>query len=328
MIKSLTLRNFRTHKNSKLEFCPGINGIIGIAQSGKTSIIRAIRLLYSLKPSGNRHVHKRKENVDAFIEIEMFDGSKVSLEKGNKTSGKYIVNGEEFRKFGKNVPEPVANVLNLSDINFHLQFDSPFLAMSKPSEVNNAISKITGAKEFDKWIETTNDEIRNRKANLKILETSLEEDLIQLDAMEGLEDCEPLLAKAYAARKKRIRLQNKLEMIEDSINRIKFIEEKISRAKQITKIKPFLKKLDKINKIIFLKETELELIENYLDKNHLIDMSLEDYNDLVEKYCDLLKRTKTCPTCLSHITKSAVKKLSNEFSPPVYYDVKNGWIIK
>ena len=46
MLNSLTLRNWRTHKETTLEFGKGTNVIIGVMGSGKSSVVNAIS--YSL----------------------------------------------------------------------------------------------------------------------------------------------------------------------------------------------------------------------------------------------------------------------------------------
>jgi DNA repair ATPase RecN len=335
MIKSLTLKNFKSYSAGKFNFSKGVNGIIGLPSSGKTNIIRALRLLCFLKPSGVNYVHNRQEKTDAFVKVELFEGSVISLKKGNNSSGEYTVNEEKFRKFGNNVPEPVSDVLNMSEINFHGQLDSPFLATSKPSEISKTINQMTGANDFDAWINKTNEEIRNKKSELKNLETSLEYDSIKLDALDGLEDCGPLLNQAYKVREKRIKLEAKLDTLETINEKIEEIKEKISRSKRIIKIGPKLKKInrieksiDRIGKKIDQKEQVLETIKKIIEKNHIVDMTIEDYKNTVVDYSEILRKTKKCPTCLSSIKQSTIEKFLKELSLPVEYKTGKGWVKK
>ena len=51
-IKSIEINNFRTHRNTKLEFAKGINALIGLPDSGKTNIIRFINWVLKNRPLG------------------------------------------------------------------------------------------------------------------------------------------------------------------------------------------------------------------------------------------------------------------------------------
>ena len=53
MIQSVHIQNFQSHKNSTLEFSPGVNIIVGTSDSGKTAIIRALRWVVWNRPSGD-----------------------------------------------------------------------------------------------------------------------------------------------------------------------------------------------------------------------------------------------------------------------------------
>jgi exonuclease SbcC len=51
-IKKLSLRNFQSHRETDLEFSPGLNIIVGPSDQGKSAIIRALRWLFYNEPRG------------------------------------------------------------------------------------------------------------------------------------------------------------------------------------------------------------------------------------------------------------------------------------
>ena len=53
MIQSLQINNFQSHKYSVMELHKGVNVIIGPSDSGKTTILRALRWLVWNRPSGD-----------------------------------------------------------------------------------------------------------------------------------------------------------------------------------------------------------------------------------------------------------------------------------
>lgn len=323
MVRSLTLQRFRSHLAGRLEFCPGVNGIIGISQSGKTNIIRALIWLTTLRPTSKSVVHLREPKTDAKVELETYDGHNISLEKGLKTSGTYTCDGITYRKFGRSVPEPVLQALNLSDINFHGQFDSPFLVMSKPSEISRTINDLTGMSAFDEWINKVNEGIRDRRAEQKLLETAHEMNLIELEAMERLEDCEPHLKKAAEIKRERVKLEEQFDLLDESHRMIQKFEAKIAEAEKVLELKPALKRLERVRKRLDKAYEKHDAIEKVLNQDHLIDMANEERRDLIDRYAQLLKQARKCPTCLSPIRQSTIKRLINEISANVRF-TRNG----
>ena len=53
MIKKIQIQNFQSHKETTLKLDPGVNIIVGTTDSGKTSILRALRWVIWNRPSGD-----------------------------------------------------------------------------------------------------------------------------------------------------------------------------------------------------------------------------------------------------------------------------------
>ena len=126
MLKSLKAKNFRTHESLDMEFVPGVNVIYGLPQSGKTNILRMINWVVHNRPSGfNMHSHFAK---DEKTEVELtFDNGAVNLTKTSKLTTYSASDGSSYSYTGKSVPEPLAALMNLSEININNQLDAPFL---------------------------------------------------------------------------------------------------------------------------------------------------------------------------------------------------------
>ena len=139
MIEYIQLRNFRTHKESELEFCPGVNVIVGDSDSGKTNIMRAIYWLAFGRPSGDS-MRRRGANADTEVTIETAE-HQISRIRGN-TNNQYIVNDEVFKGFGQTVPPPVSDILNVNELNFMRQMDLPFLFSKTAGEVAQYLNRL------------------------------------------------------------------------------------------------------------------------------------------------------------------------------------------
>ena len=53
MIQSLHIKNLQSHKDSHLDFCEGVNVIVGPSDSGKSAILRALRWIVKNRPQGD-----------------------------------------------------------------------------------------------------------------------------------------------------------------------------------------------------------------------------------------------------------------------------------
>lgn len=321
MIKKLELKEYKSYKDAILHFSTGVNGIIGISQSGKTNILRALKLISTLRPTGINFVRNRNKKKCSVVKIETSEGNEISFEKGKANSGVYTLNKKSFRKLNKTVPEPIAEALNLTDINFYSQFDTPFLIFSKPSEISKTINDATGMSEFETWINKVNDNIRDIKSEKKIIETSLEKNLIKQDAFEDLEDVHDPMNKARKARNKRLKLLKKYEFALEKKNEIERYKNTINEQNRILKHKNQIDIADKHLKIsqeirdeIDKLKNKYKLVDKLIDQMHILEMTIEEHKELVEQYASVLKNAKKCPVCYSKIKESIIKGIIDEIS--------------
>lgn len=139
MIEYIQLRNFQSHKETEMEFHPGVNAIVGESDHGKTAIMRAFYWAIFGKPSGDsmrRHGTKR----DTEVTIETAE-HQISRIRGN-SANQYIINDEVLKGFGQSVPQPVIDALNINEINFMRQLDPPFLFSKTAGEVAQYLNRL------------------------------------------------------------------------------------------------------------------------------------------------------------------------------------------
>jgi exonuclease SbcC len=122
MIKALFIRNFQSHKNSNLEFVPGVNVIVGLSSSGKSAILRALRWLIWNRPLGNefRSNWGGVTHVEAHLGFHSGHSDKVSRIKDKDEV--YFGNKIEHKAFRSEVPEEVQKIFNIGEINLQQQF--------------------------------------------------------------------------------------------------------------------------------------------------------------------------------------------------------------
>jgi len=163
MIKSIRIENFQSHKETKLDFHPGVNIILGSSDSGKTAIIRAIRWLVFNRPSGDEF--RSYWGGDTKVKINLFSGDNVERVRSNKEN-KYVVNDSSLKALKTDVPEDVSMLLNLSLINIQQQMDSSFLLSETSGVAANFFSQIVHLEKINETIKKLNSEHYKVKQNL------------------------------------------------------------------------------------------------------------------------------------------------------------------
>jgi len=138
MISKIEIRNFSTHKKQDLEFSPNVTTITGSSFLGKSTILRAIRFVCMNRPTGDKFINWDADKTSVRLTI---DKKKIVRRKG-KGNNSYTLDKQEYKAFGNDVPQPIANLVNMSDINFQGQHDAPFWFCETAGEVSRQLNAI------------------------------------------------------------------------------------------------------------------------------------------------------------------------------------------
>lgn len=147
MIEKLVIQNLLSHKHTILHFGSGVNWVVGVTDSGKSAIVRALRWVLKNQPSGfafrSRWAKKEKTVVTC-----KFDDAVIVRSRGTSENS-YTLNGETLMSFGTEPPEVVADVVNMDDTNIQRQGDQPFLLSMSPPEVARFLNNIANLSDID-----------------------------------------------------------------------------------------------------------------------------------------------------------------------------------
>lgn len=260
MIDKLSIRNFQCHKDSTLLFDKGVNCIVGQTDSGKSAIIRALKLAVYNEPNGD--TYRSNWGGETSVSVHTPDAI-IARTKGN-SKNTYELDSIDtpFTAFGQTVPEEIKDALNMEEINLQQQLDSHFLLSETSGKVALHFNRIAKLDKIDraqsnvqKEINSINSEIKHRQKELEIKEDKLKEF--------------PDIGKI---EKKLI----KIETLEQTR------QEKQNKAKEITKLG------NQINGI----EQEIHLAEKEIQAEESIDIVLAFYTKKVEKQSKLIEFQK------------------------------------
>ena len=257
MIKSLTINNFQSHKHSELIFHQGTNVIIGMSDSGKSAIIRAIKWLTQNRPQGDSF--RSSWGGSTVVHIET-DKDKIDRWKHNYENA-YRLDIKTFEAFKTEVPQEIQDALNLTEINFQHQLDSPFLLSMSSGDVATYFNKVAKLDKIDTGLQNINSKIRELNQDIKYKgeqKDKLEEELkgfefldkfeIEVEVLEEMD--KDLLVKESQIRKLSD-LRNDLFLTEDDIEDASAILEAEEPLDAILDL--YKQKKDIINKGIELK---------------------------------------------------------------------------
>jgi len=334
MIKSVSIKNFQSHRDTYLEFEKGINSIIGSSDSGKTAIIRALLWVFTNRPLGDSIISNWANEVE--VRVRFSEDIEI-IRKRNKDFNGYILKNRdkqlEFKAIGTDVPEEIKQVINMNSINIQKQFDSPFLLADTPGEVANTFNQVASLDIVGKCIKSCLSELRSLKSEIGYNEKQIENLETQLTEYEFIDKVEGLLAGLEQKEKKRQELEKRLERLSNLKETLVQVRDELKKYKKIEIFERKVNSLIELKKELEQTEQTLKNLENrmeelqrtnedlkvlkgvdkgldsvgvYLDKLRELK-ELENRKVLLEKraeeYTDLIAETKETTELLSKLKK-------------------------
>lgn len=175
MIDSIIIKNFKTHKDTTIEFCPWVNVLVGLSDHGKTNVIRALNWAAHNRPLGDGMINRNSTKAEVEVSLSHPNGAATvnRIKCRDNGTNAYILNGDTdhpFTAFGSDPPPQINDALNLSDINLQRQFEPYFLVFDPPGQVATFIRSITKLDEIDKVIANIDGKIRQNKIDVAVCE--------------------------------------------------------------------------------------------------------------------------------------------------------------
>ncbi|MEN6565904.1 MAG: AAA family ATPase [Veillonellales bacterium] len=210
MLTEISLKGFQSHTDTTITLDHGLNVVTGATDSGKTSIIRAIRWVAFGEPAGDSFVNKAVGFATVIIKTDKATITKTR--KGAKTSYSIDYGNDHTMLYEKaEVPEEVEELLGMTKstfgdfkaaLNFAYQLDSPFLLSESPSAGAKVLGKLANAEIVDVAISQASKETHHLQQVKKSAENSQAEIMLQLQdymnleaVKENLDACDLLMAQ-------------------------------------------------------------------------------------------------------------------------------------
>jgi len=283
MIKFISLKNFQSHKNSTLEFCPYVNSIVAPSDSGKTAILRALNWTINNNPSGDAFVsqwaldEKGNQKEETVVTVNV-DSDVISRTKKGKINT-YTINNKILEAIGVGVPQEIQEAFNFSEVNIQKQMDAPFLLSESPSEVARFFNKIINLDLIDDVLSRAENKRRKLNSSIELNEENKKKLEKQIDDYEWLGIAENIFEKIDLLQEKNDDLRAKRESILAELKTYEiFIIKKEEYEKIIDSASPLIEKLDRFidaNKGHEKKKIELKTILMHYEEAHLTIVNLK-----------------------------------------------------
>ena len=185
----LHLKNFQAFSELDVEFVQGVNTIIGESNSGKTSVLRAIK---SLIDNGSRTAHYIKQGTNE-TEVQMsYEGHDLTWSRTAKEI-RYKIDGQDFLKAGTTdlfkllpvngfVRDPQGELANLED-----EWTLPYPYYKTPSELFKVFENIFCVSDSAKVLKGMKESEDEYKKTLQRTEEEISKVQRKLDAIEKLD---------------------------------------------------------------------------------------------------------------------------------------------
>lgn len=242
MIQSLVLKNFQAHQDTKLEFSPGVNCLVGSSDNGKSSIIRSILWAYTNRPLGEAFVsywnRTKKDTIagETSVLLSFTEGELLRIKTPDRNG--YTIKGLELGAIGTEVPKEATELFNITDLNISSQHDKPFLLSESAGDVAKYLNKLVKLDKIDDVLSKSESKKREVRKELESAENELGSVQKSLVAYSWLENAKTLYATMVSIRdtiKKAAGEQEALQMRLDEVYKAKEALEQASKNEALIK---------------------------------------------------------------------------------------------
>lgn len=250
MIEKLSIQNFQAHNKTTISFDPAITCIIGPSDSGKSAIIRALRWVCTNQPGGTSFIKHGEKGCS----VKLIIGGKTITRKrsANDNINEYALGKEEYKAFGRGIPDPILKAVNMNSICWQGQHDSPYWFGLTAGEVSRQLNSIVDLGIIDNTLSAIAKVVNKSSTAFEIAQENsktAESNFKDLEWVpEFSKDTEKLVIKGRAASKK-LALASSIKLLYSNIKQHNYeyviASEKTTSLKSIINLGSFALRISK-----------------------------------------------------------------------------------
>ena len=200
MLQKIEIRNFQSHKATNMALGDRVNTIQGNSDCGKSAVMRALNWLI-FNPAGDYFVSDWAKSTTGKVikepcEVTVHVDGHVITRRRDKDFNGYILDGQTFEATRNSVPQQVAAILGLGEVNIQRQLDPPFLLSMSAGDVSRYINSLVNLTRIDTWTAAVNGRSKSLMKDVERYGKEEESRQAEVDSYGWLPDLERISARA------------------------------------------------------------------------------------------------------------------------------------
>ncbi len=287
--KSLILKDFQAHKSLKVPFSRSITSIVGPSDRGKSAILRALRWVCLNDFAGDEFI--REGATRALVRLRT--RRHAILRKKGAEGNIYALDEERFRAFGTSVPEPIAKLLQLSEVNFQDQHDAPFWFALSAGEVSRRLNAIIDLSVIDTSLSNAAGAVKKASWEAAISRERIQEKETQLEQVRPMKARVREFRELKTLRKEYRQLKRSWETLDSLVISIR---NTLMWTRPPPDFKPVEELAEEARRMAARPELLEDLLEQIRDIVSVVNLRRVEAKGLEEMFHEKIKGSK-CPTC-------------------------------
>ncbi len=291
MLERLLIKDFQTHSKTTIEF-DQITCIIGESDTGKSSVLRALRWLCLNDRRGLGFVGKWGKAKQALVKLTV-DNHVIARKKG-KGINEYWLDGSilgfGIGESGK-VPDSIAKILSLSSLNFSNQHSQPFWFSETAGKVSRELNAVVDLGVIDSTLANVNSEVRKARSEKAVCEKRLQEAKVEKQQLAWVPGFNADLERLEELHQELVRKVKVGELLGNLLEQVKNARKLASQeVPDISKLAELVKRYKQLNE----KRIAIAILLN------IIKMTRKQIQDLAKEIHQLqreLGKIEKCPVC-------------------------------
>lgn len=283
MFKHIDIKNYQSHKHTRLELHPNVNVIVGRSTSGKSAIFRALNWLITNRPLGDRFRSDfRKKDEPTIVSAAVDTGEEAVIAKNKVLTYSIITKDHtaDFGAVGSDIPDLVKSLLRMGELNVQNQLDPHFLITGSAREVARVMNRITKIEEVDEWTKKLTTAINTSNKEVSIYQDQLDGFKTKLIGYADLENFEKAVIEVERLEVAESSLASAHNRIEESINLYLVSQQNLEEIKEWLSIEDHMKGLEKDYHSLASLDAEEVLLKQLLDLEDQISEDKEFLKDI------------------------------------------------
>lgn len=314
MITKVDIKNFQCHKTLCIEFDKNVTSIIGLSDTGKSAILRAIRWVLLNLPSGTSFLKHKEKEVSVTLTI---DGIEVERSFDGVTN-LYRLGDRAYKAFGREIPEPIKAFLKTNSINFQGQHDAPFWFSNTAGEVSRELNRIVDLEVIDKalsriasTLRTSRIVLQEREENLKEAKRKRRETSYAFELKRDYKLLQEFNSRRVKTREKALGLSSLVQRVSEDGERLESLSKAFQNASSIAekgrKIVETEERLFVLKELIHTLETYESLSKKTPPPFKYIDTTADQYRSIKESIHKLTQIVEEADSLLLRVRESKNK---------------------